>query len=179
MLDNKRIIAFAIYAICLLGFPAKMILDQQAVFNEGTAYKFKCQPVDPSDPFRGKFVRLAFERIEAPTNEKSGNSLNYGLLDVDNQGYASVSKVVQQYNPDQAMVELNFNYSTDSTSIFTLPFDRLYMNENKAQAAEDLYRNALGDPNQDVYAKVYISDGRYLLDDVYVNGVPLKEKIVK
>ena len=49
------------------------------------------------------------------------------------------------------------------------------MNENKAQSAEDLYRNALRDNSQDVYAKIYISQGRYLLDDVYVDGVRLKD----
>jgi len=125
MFSNKRIIAFVIYAICLLGIPAKMIVDQQGVFNEGTAYKFKCQPVDPNDPFRG----------------------------------------------------LNFNYSNDSVSVFTLPFDRLYMNENKAQAAEDLYRNALRDTTQDVYAKVYITEGRFLLDDVYVDEIKLRDAI--
>jgi len=177
MFDNKRIIAFVIYAICLLGIPAKMILDQQAVFNEGTAYKFKCQPMDPNDPFRGKYVRLGFDRIEAPVNKQTSSNLHYGIISIDDNGYAHVSKVVHTYDPAQVMIELNLNYSNDSISVFTLPFDRLYMNEDKAQAAEDLYRHALRDDTQDVYAKVYISEGRFFLDDVYVNGSPLKDMV--
>lgn len=178
MFDNKRIIAFIIYAICLLAIPAKMILDQQAVFNEGTAYKFKCQPVDPNDPFRGKYVRLGFERIEAPVNNKQNSSDPfYGIISLDNNGYAHVSKVVHTYDPDEVMIELNLNYSSDSISVFSLPFDRLYMNEDKAQSAENLYRDALRDDNQDVYAKVFISNGRFLLDDVYVDGTPLKDML--
>ena len=177
MFSNKRIIAFVIYAICLLGIPAKMIVDQQGVFNEGTAYKFKCQPVDPNDPFRGKYVRLGFDRIKASNDDRSNRNKSYGVVSVDNEGYATISKVVHGYNDKEPMVQLNFNYSNDSVSVFTLPFDRLYMNENKAQAAEDLYRNALRDTTQDVYAKVYITEGRFLLDDVYVDEIKLRDAI--
>ena len=176
MLNNKRIIAFTIYAVCLLALPAKMIYDQQNVFNEGTAYKFKCQPVDPNDPFRGKYVQLRFENIVVTDKEVMSHDKFFGVVTVDNEGYARIEKVVNQYSDNLILLELDYPlFQNDSTATFTFPIDRLYMNENKAQSAEDLYRNALRDNSQDVYAKIYISQGRYLLDDVYVDGVRLKD----
>jgi len=177
MLTNKRIIAFAIYALCLLGIPGKMIIDQNKIFSEGNAYKFKCQPLDPNDPFRGKYVRLGFERIEVPKVTNEYKNKNYGVIEVDNDGFASIRKVIQDPTSTDSFVEIDFRFSNDTLSRFTLPFDRLYMNENKAYAAEELYRNALNDSTQNVYAKVYIYKGRYLLEDVYVNDTRLRDAV--
>lgn len=178
MLKNKRIIAFTIYAICLLGIPAKMIFDQQTTFNEGTAYKFKCQPIDPNDPFRGKYVRLGFDEIIFSNKNIMSQNKFYGMIKVDNEGFAHIDKVIDHYSTDLVLLELDYPlFTNDSTALFTLPFDRLYMNENKAEAAEDLYRNTLSDETQNVYAKVYISEGRFLLDDVYINDLKLSDAI--
>ena len=53
------------------------------------------------------------------------------------------------------------------------PFDRLYLEENKAPEAEQIYRDAMNDNQASAYALVYIKDGRGVLTDVVVDGKSL------
>ena len=41
--------------------PLNMIMQQETILKEGTVFKFKTQPIDPNDPFRGKFVVLNYK----------------------------------------------------------------------------------------------------------------------
>jgi len=170
MTSNMRIIAFAIYAIGLIGFPIWMIVQENNTFNEGDAYKFKCAPLDPNDPFRGKYITLRFENIEFQDSiYKYRGGPVYGYVDVNDTGYAYISSLDSIPNQSEPYIKLEKTSGFKGSIRYRLPFDRLYMNENKAQAAEDLYRNALRDTTQSVYAKVYIAGDRFLLDDVYVH----------
>ena len=178
MNSNKRLIAFSIYAVALICFPIWMIVNENNTFKEGIAYKFKCAPLDPNDPFRGKYIALRFENIEVKeSGVEMKNPPYFGLVDIDKDGFAFISAVEFTQPVNTTYIELNLISTDIGTAWYTLPIDRLYMNEYKAQAAEDLYRNALQDSTQNVYAKVYISDDRYLLDDVFVDDVPLREAL--
>ncbi|MBD3630845.1 GDYXXLXY domain-containing protein [Cyclobacterium sp.] len=57
---NKKIVlpVFVLIALLQLYLPAKMILDREDILHKGKEYKFKTQPIDPNDPFRGKFIAL-------------------------------------------------------------------------------------------------------------------------
>src|SRR5688572_10462267 len=59
----KKILVVAFPLMCLAQWfiPGKMIYDQEATLNHGTVYKFKTQPIDPTDPFRGSYITLNFE----------------------------------------------------------------------------------------------------------------------
>ena len=52
---------FLAVVLVQLVVPAKMIFDKEVILKTGTIYKFKTQPIDPSDPFRGKYVTLNYE----------------------------------------------------------------------------------------------------------------------
>ncbi|MES2486246.1 MAG: GDYXXLXY domain-containing protein, partial [Bacteroidota bacterium] len=54
-------IAFALTALLQAFIPLKMVYDNHNVETEGIVFKFKTEPVDPSDPFRGKYITLEFE----------------------------------------------------------------------------------------------------------------------
>ena len=41
--------------------PAKMIFNKEAVLAQGKDYRFKTAPIDPYDPFRGKYIDLYYE----------------------------------------------------------------------------------------------------------------------
>lgn len=56
----KIILLIVLFAI-QLAIPGYMIFEQNQILTEGTAYKFKTRPIDPYDPFRGRYVTLAFE----------------------------------------------------------------------------------------------------------------------
>lgn len=60
---------FVLVAALQLFIPAQMILKQETILKKGTAYKFKAQPVDPSDPFKGKYINLNYEIDSFKTND--------------------------------------------------------------------------------------------------------------
>ena len=49
-------IIFIVVAIAQLFIPTQMILNQETILKTGKPYRFKTQPVDPSDPFKGKYI---------------------------------------------------------------------------------------------------------------------------
>ena len=61
MKNKKYIIGlFLLLAIVQIFVPLKMIFEQENILAKGIIMKFKTQPIDPADPFRGKYVQLNF-----------------------------------------------------------------------------------------------------------------------
>lgn len=172
-------ISFLIYAAALLIYPLKVVLDQEATLDDGTAYRFKCAPVDPRDIFRGKYVQLAFENnsIRRDPSEIDLTVPIYGKISLDAEGFAYVADVSNKIFENTTYLELKDVSTSDSMVRFSFPFDRFYMNEEKAPLAEQLYRDQLSKDNSIVFAKVYINGGKALLDDLYVNNQPIKDLI--
>ena len=54
------IISFVLIVIVQLSVPLKMIHDKQSPLIYGQEFTFKTEPIDPYDPFRGKYVTLSF-----------------------------------------------------------------------------------------------------------------------
>ena len=54
-------ILFIILAVAQIAVPAQMIFGREAILKAGTAYKFSTEPVDPSDPFKGKYITLNYD----------------------------------------------------------------------------------------------------------------------
>ena len=62
MLNKRYLFAgFILVALLQLFVPANMIWQEEGTIQEGTEFHFKVAPVDPNDPFRGKYISLAFE----------------------------------------------------------------------------------------------------------------------
>ena len=57
------------------------------------------------------------------------------------------------------------------------PFDRFYMEETKAQAAEDMYRESIIDSTQVAYALVNIRNGEAVIRDVLINGTSVSDLV--
>ena len=67
----------------------------------------------------------------------------------------------------------------DNRLTVDFPFDRYYMEESKAIEAERTYRESQLDTNQVAYALVSIKDGESVLKDVLIDGVPIREIVLK
>lgn len=177
--------AFILVALAQIYVPIRMILDKEDVLANGTEYKFKTAPVDPVDPFRGKYVTLNYEvNIVEIQNEKDwmfGERI-YVSLTSDNEGFAqitSVSKEKPKDNQDYIIAKVDF-VTDDGSNKLTIfyPFNRYYMEESKALKAEQTYIQAQIDTNQITYALVRIKDGDAVLKDVLIDGISIRE-IVK
>ena len=184
---NKKVLflIFILVAIVQLSVPAKMIFDREDVINNGKAFKFKTKPIDPNDPFRGKYIRLRYKgnkiRVQNVADWHRGENI-YVFLTTDNEGFAkilSVSKEKQNNNQDYLKTKVNYVASGSNTLTIDYPFDRYYMEESKAYGAEITYRKSQLDTNQIAYALVNIKDGEAVLKDVLINDVSIKEIVKK
>lgn len=186
MKTKNLLIAFAITALVQLFVPMKMIFDYNITEKEGTVYNFKAEPVDPYDPFRGKYVTLAYTMESLTVKDtawESGKTV-YISLKKDKDGFAvadNVSADKLEKETDYVSAEVFYYNKHDKNLRVTLPFNRYYMEESKAPEAEAAYREyttSLKD-FKPAYAVVAVKDGNAVLTDVIIDGMPIKEYVEK
>jgi len=178
------VILFIFMALVQLYVPAKMIFDSEAVLSTGKEFKFKTAPIDPEDPFRGKYITLSYEdNFIQVQNDKDWirNELVYISLLTDRNGYAkiqSVSKTKPKENPDFVKAKVSHvDINNNNKLIVDYPYDRFYMEESKAPIAEEVYLESLRDSTQVAYALVHIKDGEAVIKDVMINGRSIREAV--
>jgi uncharacterized membrane-anchored protein len=171
---------FLAVVLVQLVVPAKMIFDKEVILKTGTIYKFKTQPIDPSDPFRGKYVTLNYELNTAEsmdsTLQREDRILVY--LEIDSLGFAqvhSVSRTKKRMDIDYVEAKVQWYDLKDKSVRFQLEFNRYYMEEFKAKPAEEIYRanNRRGDTINKTYAMVAVKDGEAVLKAVFINEKPI------
>ena len=182
----KLLAVFILLALVQLFVPAKMVLDSQGILDSGIEYKFKTAPVDPTDPFRGKYITLRYEENRVDVENESdwirGESV-YVILKKDKDGFAKIkliSKETPQNKADYFKAKISSVGSGASNKVrIAYPFNRYYMEETKALAAEKAYRKFQRDTSHVAYALVNIKDGEALLKDVLIDGVSIKDIVEK
>lgn len=184
MKTKHLFIAFIITAIAQAFVPLKMVYDSEVTERTGTVYKFKTAPIDPEDPFRGKYVRLNYDMNSYHTNDTTwayGEPV-YINLKTDSEGFAAIENINHQA-PDDGIdyVVGKCRYTTKEKINFSLEFDRYYMEESKAPEAETLYREYnLDEPNgKPAYALVAVKDGNAVLKDIIIDDIPIREYVLK
>lgn len=175
---------FVVVVLAQLFVPAQMILDQEHVIASGTAYKFRTQPIDPSDPFKGKYIRLNYEMNSAFSTDSTltrGQTI-FIRLKTDSLGFAMVKEVSKDNpeNGDYLKAKVDWYNNHEHKVLFRLPFNEFYMNEAKAYDAELAHINAQRDslPNN-TYALVYVYQEKAVLDNVFINDIPIAEYVEK
>lgn len=176
-------ILFIVVALAQIFVPIRMIVDSEDALISGVAYKFKTRPIDPTDPFRGKYITLQYEMNHFDTKDSTyvvGEEI-YIYLKNDDKGFAEVSQISKTpMQAEEDYVTARVTYYYQGKVNFQLPFNIFYMEETKAYDAELAYTKATRDsiPNN-VYALVYVKDDQAVLKDVLIDGVPIKEYVEK
>lgn len=187
-MKNKQLrwILFIIMCMVQCWFPFRMISDQNTILEEGKAFRFRTAPIDPIDPFRGNYVQLYFEHNEYKTKDTTYWTYDepvYVLLKTDSSGYAvidSLSKTKPEAPVDYLRAKVNyFHRDTLSSIVVDYPFNRFYMDEYKAPAAEQVYRDVQTDSTRVAYALVRIKNGKSAIENVFINGIPIQEIATK
>ena len=165
-----------------LAVPASMILKRERVLAHGQAFKFRTAPVDPYDAFRGRFVALGFDQntVVAPPGHDfaRGQTVHVRLVE-DADGFAKLADLSRE-RPDAApYLTTKIQYVGGDIVHLRLPFDRFYMDENAAPAAEQAYRQNTASSNRNAYVQVRIDKGFAVLEDLYVDGVPIREHLAR
>lgn len=180
---NKKLLLliFCIVAAIQIYVPAKMIFDSEDVIATGKEFKFKTEPIDPNDPFRGKYITLRFEEnhIEQLTDTNwVANQDIYVKLIRDKDGYAKIKEICKTEPSDtDDFVKSKVNYYSqynEKVVYIDYPFERYYMEETKAPDAEIVYRESARDTLQNTYALVSVKKGQAVLKDVFINETSIK-----
>ena len=170
-------------ALCAqLAVPAAMILKRERTLAHGQAFKFRTAPVDPYDAFRGRYVALGFDRnsVAAPPGHDfaRGQTVHVRLAE-DADGFATFAEVLRD-PPDAApYLTTKIQYVGGDLVHLRLPFDRFYMDENEAPAAERAYWKYSASSNRNAYVQVRIEKGFAVLEDLYVDGTPIREYLAQ
>lgn len=188
-MDKKKIrwIAFILVVLAQLFVPAQMIWESERVIDEGTAFKFKTAPVDPNDPFRGKYITLNYSdnsiEVEEDADWKNGEPV-YAIFYEDAEGFAQIKAVSREKPKDEInylktrVRYISIQEGQPDKLLIDYPFNRFYMEESKAYDEEQEYRMSETDTSSTTYALVYVKKGRAVLKDVLIDGVSIQE-IVK
>ena len=89
-------IAFLVLVIFQWAIPSGMIAEKNTVLEKGHLHKFITQPIDPSNPFKGRYIVLSFEQSHFKSNRQwklKGNDDAFVTFNVDQNGFATVKDV--------------------------------------------------------------------------------------
>jgi uncharacterized membrane-anchored protein len=194
-----RLTLFGLLVITQIAVPLRMIQQREHVLQAGTLFRFKTQPIDPADPFQGRYVWLRIEEDfvhidEQDTDSIDHNTTGYAILSTDKNGFARFSAWSSEKPTDKIhylktkargqairwedLQELADPSAHKRTRIhkglqIDIPFTRFYMDETKAPLAEIRAREATR--NQDCWAEVRILKGIAVIEDVIAEGQSLRD----
>jgi uncharacterized membrane-anchored protein len=160
-----------------------VIVSHEKTLKLGKQYKFKCAPIDPYDPFRGRYVSLNIEdgTVEVLTKKKfqKGEKV-YAVLQGSKDGYTSISEIVRTKPKHENYFITKIKYKVWSVQpdlekkhekiLIELPFDRYYMEEDMAPKAERLYLRHVKSEKKGAYITVRIRNGKVVLEDLFIDG---------
>ena len=163
--------------------PSSMIWHNEDILETGKEFKFKTAPIDPNDPFRGKYIILDYDnnvvKVSKEHDWKRGEDI-YVSFTENKDGFV-VAKTISREKPSTdthfVKAEVGFINYTNNDLSFDYPFDRFYMEESKAHDAEITYWESQRDTTKTAYALVHIKNGDAVLKDVLIDGVPIRELV--
>ncbi len=185
-----RWIAFAIGVVATLGIPVSAIWSHYQTLATGEVVKFRLAPVDPYDPFRGRYVALRLENNRVPAAEPdsladSRRGSAYLSFDTDENGFA-LPIALHQEPPAGAHYLKVYNVweAIPGEFSYQLPFDRYYLNEKDASLAEDIARDSLRarrdetEPEQlPSYLVLRVLQGNAAIEALMIDDVPVEQRV--
>lgn len=187
MNPGLRLALFAAACLVQLAVPASLIAKHEQTRASGTPWKFQAAPVDPNDPFRGKYVQLryAVEREPVPFAGESFaymhyNQRAYAELGAGPDGYARLVKLYAGRPAGVEYIDVFTRHFPETqpgqrnAAIFVqLPFDRYYLPEAQAPEVERAYFEASRKAQANTWAEVRVRDGHAVLVDLVLDGKPV------
>jgi uncharacterized membrane-anchored protein len=180
---NKRnllLLGFAVVVAAQLAVPAWLIIEREWTLREGQVFKFKTQPIDPADAFRGRYVWLNLDpnEVKAPNaNQWSYGQRAYAVLATDTNGFALIKNLEHEKPASETAVKVRVRWPDSRKGVVHIEWpglDRYYMTEKKAPAAETAYREHNRRTNQNCHVTVRVLGTRAVLENLYIENQPIQ-----
>lgn len=187
MKGNPMKILLIVFVLFQLGLVGNMVYKENEVLFRGKEFRFRCAMYDPVHPFAGRYMQLNFQnscvKPEPGVNRNSEQA--FLILGKDSLGFAKPLMLVNSATPrNEDYLSLNFPgsvgnriHGNDSCVMVNYPFDRYYLAEGDAAAAEKLVAESLRDTSVTVWVSVKVYRGSYVLKDVYIGDRTLKSML--
>lgn len=169
---------FCCLAVVQVAVPVLMFVRHQAVLRTGRQFRFVTRPVDPYDAFRGRYVALGVEQDRAVIPEsvslKRGQKV-YAFIREDGRGFAEITGISPGRPAESDYIQARVDHVKGEEVVLRLPFNRYYIEEKLASAAESAYRKHSRSGKQDTYVTVRVKSGYALIEELYIAGQPVLE----
>ncbi len=177
---SRRQLVIALFAATValqLAVPLAMVVRQERTLATGPVYKFQLRPVDPVDPLRGRYlaIELAAETVPRPPDLALVPGLPvFAALTNDAAGFAWVSRLSVEA-PAEPYLACRVAYAAEMQVGLAFPFDRYYLNERDAVAADAELRNLVRERPEAIWVTVRLRRGQGVIEGLFVGGDPLAE----
>ncbi len=161
------LVLFGAVALAQLAVPARGILRYEAALRGGREYKVRVRPVDPEDPFRGRYLAIRLD-LPGPPGACDGECWATLADDVDGFARATSLSEARPASGDAVRVRRGWRGPRDDAGRLELTIDRYYLEEGAARAADR--RNLRDD---DDYALVRVRNGVAAIAGLVLDGRPL------
>ena len=173
---------FALMALGQLAVPAWMIASQERILATGQLFKFRTAPVDPYDAFRGRYVWLRVEQdslpVPAGVQWTRGQEV-FATIETDTNGFSRLSELRARPPAGWPYLVVRINNIYGPTAYLQVPLDHFYMEETLAPKAERAYREHTRATNRTAYITVRIRDGKSVIENLWIDGVPIREYLAR
>lgn len=191
---SLRLGIFLAVVLVQLAVPLSFILKHERTLAKGETLRFRTRPVDPVDPFQGRYViiNLADRAVtispeqerHAPIKRRSRQA-GYAQITVDADGWASFSDWTTTPPADGPYLATHLSKygrifaeidgEPDSYRI-EIPFNRYYMPEHLAPRAERLVGR--GREEFDCWVEVNLHNGHAVITGLYLDDRPIEEAVL-
>lgn len=182
MNGRLRLLLFAVVAVVQLAVAGGAIVKSELALRTGEAFRFRIQPVDPVDAFRGRYVAIRFAVDRAPAADdldvKPGKQV-FLPLEIDGDGYAVLGQASVEKPVSGPYLRLRAGgiYPDEDGNRFvwvSMPFRRYYMDEDLAPEAERaVWRGRRG--QREASVSVRVRGGVGVIEDLYIDDVPIHQ----
>jgi uncharacterized membrane-anchored protein len=180
-MKTLKLVLLGVVALAQLAVPARMALGQHAVLTRGEQLKIRCAPLDPVNPFMGRYVLLNLSGEVAASGTRPGRAggkhdawITYTL---DGEGFVNPTALhwVRPKDAPSLKVRTWGNVSEGRTT-FSYPFDRYYMNEQKAPEVDRLLmRGRFRALTVPAHVTVRVLGETVVLENLYLDDKPVLE----
>jgi uncharacterized membrane-anchored protein len=171
---------FAALCVAQAAVPLSMIARYERALHDGAVFRVRAMPVDPVDPFRGRYVvfRLGFEPVSLDTSLAGPVwvELVEGPDGFAKAGTVSRTRPARGHYVAAQAIPLEWGAGAVRTRLL-LPQDRYYMDESRAPRAETLTRGPGRRGPGNVWVTLRVRDGMGVVEHLWIDGVTVEEHL--